>query len=531
MNLAKSMLAASALALAWAIPAAAQDETVVLAANTTGSPDERAAAMLAQMTPDEKLVLVKGYFGADFGGLPGSDAEPYQAPPEAREGSAGYVPGIPRLGIPPQWETDAGIGVATQGSAEVKRARTALPSGLATAATWDPALAYAGGAMIGAEARADGFNVMLAGGVNLLREPRNGRNFEYAGEDPLLAGSIVGASIAGIQSNAIISTAKHYALNDQETDRMAGNFVIDQASLRMSDLLAFEFAIERGRPGSVMCAYNLVNGIHACEHPWLLTQVLRGEWGWPGYVMSDWGGVHSTVPSARAGLDQESGYGLQQDDWFGADKLQAALGTGAIDSGMIDTMAARILRTMFALGVIDDPVSPDNPIPFEAHRAVSQAGAEGGIVLLKNEAIFCRSPASRASLSSAAMPTPACFRAAGRARSIPMAETRFRELSRSPGLARSSTTPPPRSGNCRTGCLKCPSPMPRATMPPKPPSLPPSPTWRSSSAPNGRVKVATCRWRLARDKTVLSRPWPQLTRTPSWCSRPAGRYSCPGPAK
>src|SRR5204862_522618 len=189
------------------------------------------------MTEDEKLTLVFGLFGTDFA------PKNFKTPAEARPGSAGYVPGIPRLGIPAQWQTDAGVGVATQGGAERKRGRTSLPSGIATAATWDPALAFKGGAMIGAEARASGFNVMLAGGVNLLREPRNGRNFEYGGEDPLLAGTIVGAQIAGIQSNHIISTVKHYAINDQETDRNKMNAVLDRTAARMSDLLAFNIAI------------------------------------------------------------------------------------------------------------------------------------------------------------------------------------------------------------------------------------------------------------------------------------------------
>src|SRR5690606_24125569 len=143
------------------------------APHTTGSADERAAAVLAQMTLDEKLTLLQGYFGTDF------PPAKFTAPKEARYGSAGYVPGIPRLGIPAQWQADAGLGVATQGGAAGRRARTALPSGLAIASTWDPALAHAGGAMIGAEAQADGFNVLLGGSVNLMREPRNGRNFEY----------------------------------------------------------------------------------------------------------------------------------------------------------------------------------------------------------------------------------------------------------------------------------------------------------------------------------------------------------------
>ncbi len=372
-------MAAALVALAAGPLALAADGPVVMAADTTGSPDERAAAVLAQMTLGEKLRLLKGYFGTDF-----PQAE-FVAPPDARQGSAGYVPGIPRLGIPPQWQADAGIGVATQGGAEVKRGRTALPSGLATAATWDRELAFAGGAMIGAEARADGFNVLLGGSVNLIREPRNGRNFEYAGEDPLLAGTIVGAQIAGVQSNHIVSTAKHYAVNAQETARGTGNSVVEEGALRMADLLAFQIALEQGDAGSVMCAYNRVNGPYSCENPFLLTKVLRDDWNWPGYVMSDWGAVHSTAASANVGLDQESGYGLQRADWFNRNKLMAAIDAGEISQTQIDLMASRVLRSMFAHGLIDHPVTEGLPIDFAAHREVSRKDAEGGIVLLKNE--------------------------------------------------------------------------------------------------------------------------------------------------
>ena len=260
--------------------------------NASLAPAARVSLLLPQMTQDEKQTLVVGYFATSF------RAQKFSAPAGSREGSAGFVPGIARLGIPPQWQTDAGIGVATQGAAERKRERTALPSGLATAATWNRTLAFRGGAMIGSEARSSGFNVMLAGGVNLVREPRNGRNFEYGGEDPLLAGEIVGAQIAGIQSNAIISTLKHFAINDQETDRNQGNAIIDQKAARLSDLLAFEIALEKGDPGSVMCAYNRVNGPFACENPWLLAEVLRKDWGFKGYVMSI--GVRSIRPKPRS---------------------------------------------------------------------------------------------------------------------------------------------------------------------------------------------------------------------------------------
>jgi beta-glucosidase len=343
---------------------------------------KRVALLLPQMTRDEKLTLVFGYFATDF------PPRKFKAPEGARNGSAGYVPGIPRLGIPAQWQADAGIGVASQGGAPRKWERTGLPSGLATAATWNPELAFDAGAMIGEEARASGFNVMLAGSVNLMREPRNGRNFEYAGEDPLLAGTMVGAHISGVQSNNIISTLKHFAVNDQETDRNAGNSVIDPAAARMSDLLAFQIAIEKGNPGSVMCAYNRVNGTFSCENPWLLTQVLRKDWGFKGYVMSDWGGVHSTAPAIAAGLDQQSGFPFDQRPYLGTD-LKEALEKGTVSEQALDQMVSRILYAMFRHGLFDHPITAapqDLPEKLLAKSAAtSQRDAEEAMVLLKND--------------------------------------------------------------------------------------------------------------------------------------------------
>ncbi|RZA29201.1 MAG: glycosyl hydrolase, partial [Proteobacteria bacterium] len=227
------------------------------------------------------------------------------------------------------------------------------------------------------------FNVLLAGSVNLIREPRNGRNFEYAGEDPLLAGVIAGAQVDGIQSNRMISTIKHFALNAQETDRNSSNAVLGEADMRMSDLLAFQIALERGNPGSVMCAYNKVNGPHACESEFLLTQVLRRDWNWPGYVMSDWGAVHSTAIAANAGLEQESGFGLQRADHFGQ-KLATAVEQGEVSPTRIDEMATRILHAMFEHGLVDDPATDGHPIDFVANQAISRQAAEAGAVLLKN---------------------------------------------------------------------------------------------------------------------------------------------------
>ncbi|WP_242186620.1 glycoside hydrolase family 3 C-terminal domain-containing protein [Sphingomonas sp. CARO-RG-8B-R24-01] len=341
------------------------------------SPDARATALVAAMTRDEKQTLVFGYFGTDF------PVSRYIAPTAALEGSAGYVPAIPRLGIPAQFQTDAGVGVATQGGAKNKRGRTALPSGLAIAASWDLTVARAGGAMIGDEARRSGFSVMLAGGVNLLREPRNGRNFEYGGEDPLLAGTIVGEEVIGIQSNHVVSTIKHYAFNDQETDRNTGNSIIDHSAARVSDLLAFQLAIERATPGSIMCSYNRVDGTHACENSWLLTDVLRGDWGFKGYVMSDWGATHSTIEAANAGLDQDSGFPFDKAPYFGR-ALQAALDQGTVAPARLDLMTHRILRAMFAQGLFEHPLQ-QQAIDLPGHAAVTRAAAEAGTVLLKND--------------------------------------------------------------------------------------------------------------------------------------------------
>jgi beta-glucosidase len=339
--------------------------------------DRRAALVVAELTREEKQTLVFGYFATE------APWKKFTPPAEAREGSAGYVAGIPRLGIPPQWQTDAGLGVASQGGAKAKRERTALPSGLATAATWDPELARRAGAMIGSEARNSGFNVLLGGSVNLVREPRNGRNFEYAGEDPLLAGVMVGAQIAGTESNRIISTIKHYALNDQETDRNTANVIIDRAQAHMSDLLAFRIAIEQSNPGSVMCSYNKVWGDYACESAYLLTDVLRTQWGWRGYVMSDWGATHSTAKAALAGLEQQSGNPFDDIPHFGKPLLEA-VASGELPEARLNQMVHRILRTMFAKGVVDHPVTIA-AIDAEANARISREGAEQGAVLLKNE--------------------------------------------------------------------------------------------------------------------------------------------------
>src|SRR5512140_562926 len=307
------------------------------------SPDARADLVLKELTFDEQVGLLHGHFPTLMG----------TKKPAHIQQSAGWVPGVPRLGVPDLTESDASLGVANAGRKDDDA--TALPSGVALAATWDVKTAFASGAMIGKQARQKGFNTLLAGGVNLLRDPRTGRNFEYLGEDPRLAGTLSGASIRGIQSNHIVSTSKHYALNDQETGRMVLDAVIDEAAFRESDLLAFEIAIETGQPGSVMCAYNKVGGTYACENPFLLTQVLRTDWKYPGWVMSDWGAVHG-VAAAKAGLDQESGQQLDKQVFF--DKpLRDAVANGEVSKARIHEMAHRYLRSLFATGAVDHPVT------------------------------------------------------------------------------------------------------------------------------------------------------------------------------
>lgn len=342
---------------------------LVPAAGRAQSPDARAEALLKQMSQDEKFALLHGVFPRIMKPLPPGVVS-----------SAGYVAGIPRLGIPDLRESDASLGVAAAG--RTGDDATALPSGMALAATWDPEIAFAGGAMIGKQTRQKGFNVLLAGGVNLTRDPFNGRNFEYLGEDPLLAGILDGAAIQGIQSRSVVSTAKHFALNAQETGRQILDARIGEAALRESDLLAFEIAIERGQPGSVMCAYNRLNGPYACENAPLLTQALKTDWGWKGWVMSDWGAVHS-VEAAAAGLDQESGAQLDKQVFFDV-PLRQAVADGRLPQARIDDMARRILHGMFAGGLMD-PQRPFGPLDVKADNAVAQAQAEAAMVLLKND--------------------------------------------------------------------------------------------------------------------------------------------------
>ena len=349
--------------------------------NKALSPDDRAELLIAQMTDDEKYVLVEGYFGANLrlGFIRPAPAELRPSLP----GTAGYVPGVPRLGIPPIIESDAGVGIANSMHMRPGDTATAFPSTLLLAATFNTDLAFAAGRAIGTEARDRGYNVVLDGALNLGREPRGGRTFEYAGEDPLLAGTMAGEQIRGIQSAHVVSTMKHFAFNDQETGRGILSVNASEAAMRESDLLAFEIAVEHGNPGAVMCSYNRVNGTYACENDFLLNHVLKHDWAYPGWVLSDWGGVHSTVAAANSGLDQESASNFGGQGFFGA-PLRKAIADGKVDPARLHNMVHRILRALFANGIFDDPPIKSPP-PYQVDQAQAQREAEEGIVLLKND--------------------------------------------------------------------------------------------------------------------------------------------------
>jgi beta-glucosidase len=337
--------------------------------NASLSPDERAEMVLKELTLDEKMALVHGNGMRGWGKTPSPIA--YMG-----NGGAGFVLGIPRLGIPLIQMSDAAYGV--RASAENGRYSTALPSNIASASSWDVNAACEYGALIGRELRAQGYNMTLGGGVNITREPRNGRTFEYMGEDPVLAGTLVGNRIKCEREQHVIGDIKHYAVNDQESGRTDVDSVIGKRALRETDLLAFEIGITIGQPDAVMCSYNAVNGDYACENKYLLTDVLKNEWKFKGFVVSDWGGTHSVEKASAAGLDQE-----QPEDLFYGAKLKAAVEAGRVPMAELDDHARRVLRAEFASGIVDH-VDERGVIDPEAGFETSRKLAEGSIVLLKN---------------------------------------------------------------------------------------------------------------------------------------------------
>src|SRR6202522_3355220 len=353
------------------------------------SPEERADMVLKQLTLDEKLALLHG------NGM--AHVPQWQMPlSHLTNGGAGYVEGVKRLGIPPLIISDAGYGVRDSGANG--RYSTAMPSSLGAAASWDQDSACEFGTVIGQELRAQGFNMTLGGGVDLAREPRNGRSFEYAGEDPLLAGTVVGNLMKCEQAQHVIGDIKHYVMNDQESGRDEVDAIIGKRAMQETDMLAFHIGIGVGQPAAVMCSYNAINGVYACQDKYTLTDVLKKDWAYKGFVVSDWGGTHSTVKSSAAGLDNEQ----PMDDFYGA-KLEQAVEAGKVPMAQLDDHVHRILRSMFLVGLFDFP-SQKSVVDVEGGFATSRRTAEQSIVLLKNKGTVL--PIDRAAVHSIAVIGP-----------------------------------------------------------------------------------------------------------------------------
>jgi beta-glucosidase len=324
--------------------------------------DERADALEKQMTQNEKIQMV-------MGGVKTNLTYGYTVP----RGAGGYMPGIPRLGIPELYYEDGSVGLAS-----ATDPGTALPSSLASAAGFDMTEAYKYGQLIGTETADYGINVNAGGNINLIgREPRDGRTFETKGEDPILAGKICAAHVAGVQSAHIIGDVKHFAFNDQETGRTTANAVISERGGRESDLLAFEIAIKDSNVQSVMCSYNQTNSVYDCQNKDLLKEVLKNDWAFPGFVMSDFWATHSTAEAANNGLDQEQ----PNQQYFSL--LGQAIDDGEVPQSRLNDMVHRILRAMFQVGLFDYP-QKIQPIAADADAALAKETEELGAVLLKN---------------------------------------------------------------------------------------------------------------------------------------------------
>jgi len=308
-------------------------------------------------------------------------------------------PGVPRLGIPEVWCTDGPHGIRTEvlwdeweQAGWTNDSITAFPALSGLAATWDRDLSRLYGKSIGEEARYRNKTVLLGPGVNIYRFPLNGRNFEYMGEDPYLAGEMVVPYVEGVQSNGVAVCVKHYALNNSEINRHIANTIVDDRTLYEIYLPAFKAAVQKGRAWSVMAAYNLYNNEHLCSNEVLLDKILREEWGFDGVVISDWGGVHNTLQTARHGVDLEYGSwtdGLTMgktnayDHYYLAVPYREAIEKGEIGTAELDARVKRILRMIFRTAMDRNRPFGSQTSP-EHYAAARKIGAES-IVLLKND--------------------------------------------------------------------------------------------------------------------------------------------------
>jgi beta-glucosidase len=316
-------------------------------------------ALLAQLTLEEKASLLDG---ADF----------WRTQP------------VERLGIPGIMVTDGPHGLRKQaGEADHVGLNhsvpaTCFPPAAGLASTWNPELLTRIGEALGRECRTEEVAVLLGPGVNMKRSPLCGRNFEYFSEDPLLAGDLGAALVNGIQSTGVGASLKHFAANNQETDRMTVSADVDERTLREIYFPAFERVVTRAQPWTVMCAYNKINGTYASEDPWLLTQVLRDEWGFEGLVVSDWGAVNRRDAAVAAGLDLE----MPSSGGSGTQVVLDAVKAGTLSEADVDRAVTRVLtlvdRSQGALG-------PGQTFDADAHHALAHEAATASAVLLKNE--------------------------------------------------------------------------------------------------------------------------------------------------
>jgi len=356
--------------------AAAQERPVYL--DDTRPLALRIDDLLSRLTLEEKVSLV--HANARFG-----------------------VAGVPRLGLAELRMDDGPMGVREEGrswQSHIDDFSTAMPATLGLAATWNTDLAVAYGSVIGQEAKQRGKNIMLGPSLNIQRTPLCGRNFEYLGEDPFLTSRIAVNYIEGEQAQGVSSCAKHFAANNQEYDRNTVNVEMDERTLREIYLPAFHAAVQEAGVLNVMAAYNLFRGQHCCENHYLLDEVLKGEWGFKGAVMSDWGGVHHTDLAATNGMDMEMGTGRAYHDYYLADPYLAGLQSGRYPVSALDDKVRRDLYVRFKLGLIHDPsaavvtnVEPQGPLSTRAHQEVARQVAEESFVLLKNQNLLPLNPA------------------------------------------------------------------------------------------------------------------------------------------
>lgn len=346
----RSLLAgalAAGISLALAAPLAAVPPPLPL---NSPAVNARAEALLRKLSTAEKIYLLSGY-------------------------DSMFTHPIPAVGIPALKMSDASVGVRVWGPS------TAYPASAALAATWDPKIAYREGHSLGRDARARGVNIVLGPGMDIVREPQNGRNFEYLGEDPELASRIAVAWIRGLQREGVAACAKHYAGNEQETDRGTINSVISKRALEEIYLAPFRAAVEHANLMTIMAAYNKVNGTYSSANRYLLTTMLRDRWHFKGVAMSDWGGTHSTLPSLLAGLDLQ----MPGDSYYNAHAIFPLLASGQLTMANINLHVLRLLRVMVAMHFLDRPQKIASiPLNDPSSAATALQVEREAVVLLKN---------------------------------------------------------------------------------------------------------------------------------------------------